>query len=302
MGKAHRERRTEQNFFLRRLAFHSASHISCHPFLLLLSASSTHAVCCEATQLVASMTHDNSRSSGALSSWLQSASLNSDATSSTRTTRALYRVHRLLQHVQPSPFASCRAARTVSCAANEAVAAAPPDAATSASVVSVSTADLCDSHSSELLLLPAQWRSFGARTRCCGPVHTLRTFEDNGMVRATLETAGRGRVLLVDGGGSMRCALVGDQLAQLAVKNGWAGVIVYGAIRDVAEIRRMPLCLLALGSSPVRSVRRGWGVAGQPINIGAAAPVCDGDWCYADEDGVVIAKRPLHLDKSKDSK
>lgn len=119
-------------------------------------------------------------------------------------------------------------------------------------------------------------------------------------MRTTLEKDGQGRVLLVDGGGSLRCALVGDQIAALAAKNGWAGVVVHGAVRDADTIdAECSVSIKALGTSPVKSVRRGWGALDVPVTLGQQGGIMirTGDYVYADADGVLIAKKPLHLKK-----
>lgn len=115
-------------------------------------------------------------------------------------------------------------------------------------------------------------------------------------MRATLEKPGEGRVLVVDGGGSMRCALVGDQLAALAVRNNWAGIVIHGAIRDSAVIDRdCAISIKALGTSPVKSVKRGWGNADVPVSFLGGITMKTGDYIYADSDGVLVAKKALHL-------
>ena len=110
--------------------------------------------------------------------------------------------------------------------------------------------------------------------------------------REMLASPGEGRVLVVDGGASLRCALVGDMLALLAVDNGWAGVVVYGAIRDSRETGTMPLGLRALGTNPRRSLKSGQGETQVPISIGEVT-VAPAEWLYADEDGIVISAIPL---------
>lgn len=154
-------------------------------------------------------------------------------------------------------------------------------------------------------MLPFQWQSFGNPSPFHGPVYTLKTFEDNHLVRATLEGPGEGRVLVVDGGGSFRCALVGDQLAALATRNGWRGIVVWGAIRDAAVIdaqaqaqAKQPtatagVAIRALGTSPVKSVKRGWGSRDIPLSLGGV-PVQTGDYLYADRDGILVTKKKLH--------
>lgn len=154
------------------------------------------------------------------------------------------------------------------------------------------TSDLCDTHAPELRILAPLLRSFGGRNACQGPVTTLKVLEDNALVRATLEQPGGGSVLVVDGGGSLRCALVGDQLAQLAIANDWAGVVVWGCIRDSEQIARMPVFVSALATHPLRSVRRGAGERDVAITFGGVR-FSPGDYLYADPDGIVVAERPL---------
>ncbi|NTV97415.1 MAG: ribonuclease E activity regulator RraA [Thiobacillus sp.] len=108
------------------------------------------------------------------------------------------------------------------------------------------TTDLCDANEGKVRAVAPMFRSFGGKTRFAGPIRTLKVFEDNSLVRSTLESPGNGSVLVIDGGGSMRCAMVGDQLALLGVKNGWAGIVVYGCIRDSAELARMDLGVRAI--------------------------------------------------------
>jgi regulator of ribonuclease activity A len=154
------------------------------------------------------------------------------------------------------------------------------------------TTDLSDAHP-DALVLDAILRPFGGARRFFGRARTVRCFEDNTLVRAALETPGDGGVLVVDGGGSLRCALVGGNLGSLAVRHGWAGIVVFGCVRDVAELAPLPVGILALAAHPRKSVRRGWGVAGEAVSFGGVT-VREGDWVYADEDGVVVSSTPLH--------
>lgn len=154
------------------------------------------------------------------------------------------------------------------------------------------TADICDDHAEEVQVADPVFRAFGRKLAFCGPAHTLRVFEDNALVRAELESAGAGRVLVVDGGGSVRCALVGDRLAALAVDNGWAGIVVFGAIRDSTEIDAMEIGLRALATNPRRSIKRGRGEVGVALSF-ASTTIAPGDWVYADADGVLVAPRAL---------
>ncbi|MCV3272754.1 ribonuclease E activity regulator RraA [Roseobacter sinensis] len=154
------------------------------------------------------------------------------------------------------------------------------------------TADLIDSHASDLTLVHLPFRRFGTKTHIAGPVQTVKCFEDNTFVRAQLDTPGDGRILVVDGGGSTRIALLGDMLAQQAIDNGWAGIVLNGAIRDSAEIAEMNTLVFALATSPVKSAKKGWGEASVRIDVGGAA-VAPGHWAYADADGVLISSRSL---------
>jgi len=156
------------------------------------------------------------------------------------------------------------------------------------------TADICDAYPhAGVADLP--FRDYGARTRFSGEVQTVRCFEDNSMVAAALQTPGEGRVLVVDGGGSMRCALVGDQMGALAVENGWIGIVIEGCVRDVTTLRTLPLGVKALGSNPLRSKKRGEGQIGTMVWIGRMN-VQSGWWLYADEDGVITLPEPVRID------
>jgi regulator of ribonuclease activity A len=154
------------------------------------------------------------------------------------------------------------------------------------------TTDLCDAFESELQVLAPILRSYGGARCAGGPIRTLKIFEDNALVRETLATPGEGAVLVIDGGGSLRRALLGDQLAELAVQNGWAGVIVYGAIRDSRAIAQLPLGVWAMGTIPLKTVKRGEGQRDIPVTFGGVT-FTPGHFVYADEDGMIVAPRPL---------
>jgi regulator of ribonuclease activity A len=154
------------------------------------------------------------------------------------------------------------------------------------------TADLCDQHGDSLAVLAPMFRHFGGHRSFGGRIATLKCFEDNSLVRECFSEPGEDRVLVVDGGGSLRCALVGDQLAALAVKNHWAGVIVYGCIRDAEAMRDMPLGVMALASHPMKSVKRGVGERGLKLSFGGV-DFLTGAYLYADEDGVVLSAASL---------
>ncbi|WP_347247535.1 ribonuclease E activity regulator RraA [Zoogloea sp.] len=154
------------------------------------------------------------------------------------------------------------------------------------------TTDLCDANEGKVRAVAPMFRSYGGRIRFSGPIRTLKVFEDNALVRSTLETAGHGAVLVVDAGGSMRCAMLGDQLALLGVKNGWSGVIMYGCIRDSGPIGGMDLGVFALGTHPMKSVKKGAGDVDIPVTFGGVTFVT-GNHLYADEDGVIVSELPL---------
>jgi regulator of ribonuclease activity A len=155
------------------------------------------------------------------------------------------------------------------------------------------TTDLCDAHEDKVRVVEPMFSSFGGREAFFGRIATLKLFEDNSLVRSTLATPGDGRVLVIDGGGSLRRALVGDQLAELAVKNGWAGILVYGCIRDSRAIGDMDIGVFAIDTHPMKTVKRNVGEAEIPVSFGGVSFV-PGEWLYADEDGVVVSSSPLH--------
>lgn len=153
--------------------------------------------------------------------------------------------------------------------------------------------DLCDAHPDRVQVLEPVFASFGGHAAFFGPAETIRTHEDNSRVREAVNEPGAGRVLVVDGGGSLKRSLLGGDLAGKAAKNGWAGVIVYGAVRDIAELEAAPLGVLALALIPMKTEKRGLGERGVEIALPGAV-VRAGDWVYADRDGVVVAREPLH--------
>jgi regulator of ribonuclease activity A len=154
-----------------------------------------------------------------------------------------------------------------------------------------STCDLCDAHKGDFdgafRVLPPVFRHFGGRTVFCGPVATVRCFEDNTSVKALLESPGEGRVLVVDGGGSLRRALVGGNIAAAAARNGWSGVVVHGAVRDAAELAACDVGLVALALMPMPTERRHAGELEVPVQI-EGVWVLPGDWLWADADGIVV--------------
>ena len=159
-----------------------------------------------------------------------------------------------------------------------------------------STCDLCDVHEADLSgafrVLAPGYHSYGGVARFFGPAVVVRTLEDNSKVRELLATPGGGRVLVVDGGGLMRRALVGGNLAINGAKNGWAGILVHGCVRDVDELRAAHIGIRALGTHPMRTAKLGVGEVDVAVQIGGVW-VRPGDWVYADDDGIVISDRAL---------
>jgi len=155
-----------------------------------------------------------------------------------------------------------------------------------------STADLHDEHEGKVQVANVLMQSFGRKTSFSGPISTVKCFEDNSLVRAALEEPGNGRVLVVDGGASIRCALVGDKLAELGIKNGWEGLVINGCIRDTAVISTLDIGIKALGANPRRSVKKGKGERDIPLVFGDAT-FKPGDYLYADEDGILLS--PVEL-------
>ena len=159
--------------------------------------------------------------------------------------------------------------------------------------MSTATTDLCDTHP-EVQVCDPTFTDFGGRRTFYGPITTLKVFEDNGPVRAALEAPGDGRVLVVDGGGSLRCALVGGLLGKLAVDRGWAGILIYGCVRDRAELAQCDVGIKALATTPRKSEKGLHG--GHPDRLVRFANVSfsPGAWLYADADGVVVSERAIH--------
>lgn len=148
------------------------------------------------------------------------------------------------------------------------------------------TADLVDAHEGIIASCWLQLRNYGGQSRFKGPIRTVRCHRDNALLKSILSTPGDGAVLVVDGGGSLASALVGDIIAGLAVKNGWAGIIVNGVIRDSVAIGDLPLGVKALGTNPLKSGKTGAGDAGIAISFGDCT-FQPGHWVYSDEDGIV---------------
>ncbi len=158
--------------------------------------------------------------------------------------------------------------------------------------MSFTTADLYDDNSDLVRVAEPIFKLYGGNTSFTGEIVTLKLFEDNSILRKTLEQDGKGKVLVVDGGGSTRVALVGDQMAGLAIQNGWQGLVIYGCIRDSQKINTMAIGIKAIGTCPARSIKRGEGEVGKPIRF-AGLLFQTGEFLYSDEDGILISATPL---------
>ncbi len=154
------------------------------------------------------------------------------------------------------------------------------------------TTDICDAHPGAVRIADPVFSDYGGRRAFSGPAVTLRVRDDNVLVRAALEQPGDGRVLVVDGGGSLRCALLGDVLAGLGADNGWAGVVINGCVRDTADLAGIGLGVKALAAHPKKSRKQGRGERDVTVAF-AGVTIRPGDHVYADEDGLVIASGPL---------
>lgn len=160
-----------------------------------------------------------------------------------------------------------------------------------------STCDFCDAHkedaSGQFRVLAMPWRSYGGVERFYGAVQTVQCFEDNTAVKAAVESAGEGRVLVVDAGGSMRKAVLGGNLAATAARNNWAGLVISGCVRDLRELEAASVGIFALGHVPMPTSRKDQGLTGVPIQVGGVW-VRAGEWIYADQDGVVVSHQLIH--------
>jgi regulator of ribonuclease activity A len=165
--------------------------------------------------------------------------------------------------------------------------------------MSFATCDLLDDNEARegkeglvIQVVAPMFKSYGAHPKFSGRIATLKVFEDNSLVREALASPGEGRVLVVDGGGSLRCALVGDQLGALGVRNGWAGIVVWGCIRDSVVINGQAIGIRALATNPRKSIKKGAGDKDVDVSFGGVT-FRPGDWLYADEDGVIVSTQAL---------
>lgn len=159
------------------------------------------------------------------------------------------------------------------------------------------TADLCDEFPDKVRVCEPMFLSFGKKRRFSGPMATVKVHEDNVLVREALETLPPGTILVVDGGGSTRCALLGGKLARIAVERGLSGVIINGCVRDSPELSEMEIGILALASHPLRSKKEGEGEKGVALEFGGIAWMT-GHYIHVDEDGVVVSAEDLQKERS----
>lgn len=159
--------------------------------------------------------------------------------------------------------------------------------------MTISTPDLADAHANKIQVVTGlHWRHFGLKQSFGGEIATVKCFEDNSRVKETLATPGSGRVLVVDGGGSLRHALIGDLIAASARDQGWNGVIIHGACRDVEVLATIDIGIMALGCVPIKSVRRDEGQTGIAIDFGGVT-FRPGEFVYADANGIITAAQAL---------
>lgn len=154
------------------------------------------------------------------------------------------------------------------------------------------TADLCDVHAAEITVAEPLFREYGAVAAFHGPVETLRLYEDNLLLRQTVEMPGEGRVLVIDGGGSRGRALIGGNVANLAQRNGWAGLLIHGSVRDIIELAEVKMGIRALASNPMPPRGHGYGERGVVLRF-AGVTIAPGAFVYADEDGIIVTGRDL---------
>ncbi len=158
-----------------------------------------------------------------------------------------------------------------------------------------STSALCDIYIDQVDVVEPMFSNFGGRASFAGQITTIKCYEDNGIIRDILDQDGIGRVLLIDGGGSLRRALIDAELASVAEENEWEGIIVYGSIREVDELEEMSVGIQALASIPVGANAQGVGELDIPVNFGGVTFVPE-DYIYADNTGIILSQEPLDVD------
>lgn len=156
----------------------------------------------------------------------------------------------------------------------------------------ISTPDLCDALEGKIKVLDSLFNSYGGRTSFHGEAVTIKCFEDNSIVKQLVGEPGKGRVIVMDGGGSLRRAILGDMLAEKAADNGWAGLVINGCIRDCDEIAQIDLGVKALNTHPVKTEKRGLGDLNVDVCF-AGQTISPGNWIYADNNGILVAESEL---------
>jgi regulator of ribonuclease activity A len=174
----------------------------------------------------------------------------------------------------------------------QAMPATPVNLMTGTRPMQFSTCDLCDKYPDRVRVLELALRDFGARARFAGRIVTIKCHEDNSLVRELVAQPGAGAVLVIDGGGSLRRALLGDMLAGKAVANGWEGVVVHGAVRDVEVIKGLDIGVRALGSTPLKTDKKGIGERDVAVRFGGV-DFTPGEYLYADENGIITSATAL---------
>ena len=154
--------------------------------------------------------------------------------------------------------------------------------------------DLCDAYPELVRVMTPMFRNFGARLSFGGSITTIKCHEDNSLVAGAVNEAGDGRVLVVDGGGSLRCGLLGDNLAMKAANNDWEGIVIYGCVRDVDALADIELGIQAIASNPMKSIKREIGLRDETVTFGGVDFV-PGEYLYADNNGVIVSAKPLTM-------
>jgi len=162
-------------------------------------------------------------------------------------------------------------------------------------VIHIVTPDICDAYP-EVQVLDPIFVNVGGHEAFAGPIRTVKCFEDNSLVKQAVAEPGDGAVLVVDAGGSTRCAMLGDMLAEQAAGHGWAGIVMYGCVRDVDVLAETELGIQALGAHPRKSEKRGEGQRDIPVSF-AGATLTPGQWLYADNNGILVADEQLDLER-----
>ena len=161
----------------------------------------------------------------------------------------------------------------------------------------IDTSELCDLYAEQVDVVEPIFSSFGGVSNFYGKVTTVKCFESNGLIAEVLEENGEGRVLVVDGGGAVRRGLIDAELAQLAVDNGWEGIIVYGAVRQIQQLENLDIGIHALAPIPVSADESSDGESDVPVNFGGVTFLPE-DYIYADLTGIILSQEPLDLDDS----